>query len=146
MTGWIPLKNDFIAADVIRWDEAVYAKPGRRSRRPVKIGTRRVTAEVLKGPDADGWVALLVRQCEVLTETVIGQVVEKFKNGRSLRRASDTIVRGKPERLLWTDETARDAVLASLQPDQAAPEPRPRRSASKNRKTTPKRPRKRTRR
>lgn len=143
MSQWIALTKDFIAADVIRWDEAVYAKPGRRSRRPVKIGTRRVTAEVLKGPDAEGWVALLVRQCEVLTETVIGQVVEKFKIGRSLRRASDTILRGKAERLLWTDETARDAVLASFQPDQVAPKPR--RSAG-TKKSTPKGPRKRTRR
>lgn len=70
MTGWIPLTNEFIAADVIRWDEAVYAKCGRRSRCPVKIGTRRVTAEVLKEPDTGGWVALLVRRCEGPTKMV----------------------------------------------------------------------------
>jgi len=142
MTGWIPLTDQFIAADVIRWDEAVYANSSRRSRRPVKIGTRRVTAEVLKGPDAQGWVGLLVRQCEVLTETVIGHVVEKFRNGRTLRRSRDTILRGKPERLLWTEETARDGVLASLEPAQPAPAPRKRSSTAgqgskrRKRKTT----------
>lgn len=143
MSEWIPLTKDFIAADVIRWDEAVYAKPGRRSRRPAKIGTRRVTAEVLQGPDVEGWVALLVRQCEVLTETVIGQVVENFKNGRFLRRSRDTILRGNPERLLWTDETARDVVLASFEPAQLAPKPRRRssspRQGSKRRARKPKR-------
>ncbi|GMW05875.1 MAG: hypothetical protein AMXMBFR8_06720 [Nevskiales bacterium] len=124
MSDWIPLEKDFIEADVVRWEEAVYAKFGRRSRRPAKIGTRRVTGEVLKGPDGEGWVALLVRQCEVLTETVIGQVVEKFRNGRSVRRSRDTILRGKPERLLWTDETARDVVLASLEPVPLTPKRR----------------------
>lgn len=143
MSEWIPLEKDFIAADVIRWDESVFARSSRGSRKPTKIGTRRLTAEVIKGPDEAGWVALLVRHCEILSEAVIGQVVEKFKNGSSLRRSQNTILRGKPERLLWTDETARDAVLASLQPDQVTPQPR--RNTSAKRKPA-QRPRKRTRR
>lgn len=120
MGQWIKVDRDFIEADVIRWEEAVFAEPGRRSRRPTKIGTRRVAAEVTKGPDEERWVALLVRQCEVLTETVIGQLVEKFREGKTLRRSLETIVRGAPERRLWTDESARDAVLASTPPGRRA--------------------------
>jgi hypothetical protein len=124
MTEWIRLTADFIEADVIRWNEAVFARQSRRARQPIKIGTRRVTAEVLKGPDAEGWVALLVRRCEVLSETVIGQTVEVFKNGKSLRRSRNTLLRGEPERLLWSDETARDVVASAFPAEVSPPKPR----------------------
>ena len=132
MTAWIPLQGGFIEADVIRWEEAVFGRPGRRTKRPMKIGARRVTAEVLKGPDSDGWVALLVRQCEVLSETVIGQVVEAFKNGKEIRRSEKTILRGKPERLPWSDESARDIVASRFLSDR--PTPKPRRTTTRARK------------
>jgi hypothetical protein len=145
MGQWISVDKKFIEADVIRWEEAVFARSGRRSRRPIKIGSRRVTAEVTKGPDGDGWVTLLVRQCEVLTETVIGQVVEKFNDGSALRRSRKTILRGAPERLLWTDETARDAVLKSIEPSQVGRNPQARRRRGNKKRTRPN-PRKPTRR
>lgn len=112
MSEWIPLTAGFIAADVIRWEEAVFSKAQRRSRRAMKIGARRITAEVGKGPDSEGWVALLVRQCQVLSEIAVGHDVEVFANGTPLRRSVSTILRGKPERLLWSDESARDVVAS----------------------------------
>lgn len=145
MSEWIRLTADFIEADVIRWDEAVFARQGRRARQPMKIGTRRITAEVLKGPDAEGWVALLVRRCEVLSETVIGQAVEVFKNGKSLRRSRSTLLRGEPERLLWSDETARDVVASAFLAE--VPPPKPRRTRTPRTRKGPARGRtKRTRR
>lgn len=145
MSAWIPLEKDFIEADVIRWEEAVFATPVRRSKKPMKIGVRRVTAEVLWGPDEGGWVGLLVRQCDILSETVIGQVVEKYKNGCGIRRARGTILRGKPERLLWTDETARN-VVASGMPRQAQETPASLHGNSATKKGPSRRSRKRTRR
>jgi len=141
MGDWIPLKGGFIEADVIRWEEAVFAPKGRRSPRPIKIGARRVTSEVLKAPDAEGWVALLVRQCEVLSETVIGRTVEVFKNGKNIRRSEKTILRGTPERLLWSDESARDIVASRFLNDRQPPEPR-RPRPEKPRPSTRKGPRK----
>ena len=130
MSEWTPLTSGFIAADVIRWEEAVFSKTQRRSRRAMKIGTRRITAEVTSGPDNEGWVTLLVRQCEVLTEIAVGHDVEVFANGAPLRRAISTIMRGKPERLLWSDETARDIVasrfLGAGEPPGSSPPRHPR--------------------
>jgi hypothetical protein len=61
MTEWVPVHDGgFIAADVIRWKEGVYTqRRGRKTKAP-RLGDRLVTAEVLNGPDADGWVRLLL--------------------------------------------------------------------------------------
>jgi hypothetical protein len=104
---WIPIQDSgFIAADVIRWKEGVYAHRRGRNAKAPRLGDRLVTAEVLQGADADGWVQLLVRKCEILLEISIIKpplIAEKTQ----IRRALKTIMRGKPERLLWSDESAR---------------------------------------
>ena len=112
MTEWIPIQTGgFIAADVIRWREGVY-KPRKSSKsKAVRIGNHLVTAEVLKEPDAKGWVRLLVRKCDILSD-VQGKTLTRIPVSTEIKRASRTIMRGKPERLLWSDESAR-AALAS---------------------------------
>ena len=146
MTDWIPIAQGFIHADVIRWEEAVYSRPNRRGGRARSIGTRRVTAEVIEGADADGWVLLLVRQCEILSETAIGHVVEEYKNGKELRRSSATIIKGKPQRLLWSDETARDLVASEFSVEPQSQKPRGKSMGQKRRTPRSRKPRSRTRR
>lgn len=76
----------------------------------MKIGEREVIAEVLDGPDAEGWVTLLVRDCQLLTEHLkSGQ----FKPGTQMRRKAATVLRGAPARLKWSDEAARGSVKGS---------------------------------
>jgi len=106
---WIPCASGFIEADVIRWHESVWHKPRRRRGRAVNIGDRMVTAEVIG--DQGGWVDLLVRDCEVLREPT-NRKVAPLPNDMEVRRKRGTIEKGKPERLLWSDETAR-ALLVS---------------------------------
>lgn len=114
---WIEA-GDFIAADVIRWTEAVFDRKG-RSKKAVKIGERRVTAEVLEH-DGD-WARLLVRACEITRDEQAGRTVEKFKPETSIKRASKTIRRGKAERLRWNDETKRDSVVRDKQKSRFVP-------------------------
>lgn len=109
MTNWIPAP-DFIAADVIRWTEGVFEN--RRRGKALRIGERRVAAEVLSRGD-DGWVRLIVRACTITRDEFGGKTVTVLKTGTAIRRSIKTILRGKPERLLWDDESARAAVLAS---------------------------------
>ena len=111
MATWIPCGNDFIHADVIRWKESVFAARKKRSARALKTGERLVIAEVLRDGEEDGWVRLLIRGCEILSERT-QKKVEKLKNGSEVKRQRRTIMRGKPERLAWSDESAR-ALLAS---------------------------------
>src|ERR1700687_988145 len=109
MPKWIPCGGGFIEADVIRWKEAVWRRSKRKRRRAVRLGDGRVTAEVIR--DEDGWVDLLIRGYAVSDE-IRGRKVEVLAKGTEIRRKRSTIERGKPERLPWSDETAR-AALAS---------------------------------
>lgn len=114
MAEWIPIEGGaFVAADVIRWKENVYAPKRSRKARPPRLGDRLVTAEVLQGPDADGWVRLLVRHCEILTELSVRKPPHVTRN-TEIKRAVRTIMRGNPERLAWSDESARAAVVSTF--------------------------------
>lgn len=120
MTDWIPVEGEFIQADVVRWREAVFYKPRRRGARAVKFGTRQVIAEVLREEDQDRLVLLLVRGCEGSSE-MVGKPVEIFKKGTQVRRARRTIMRGQPERLVWSDETARSLLASHFLGNRTAP-------------------------
>lgn len=109
MEQWVEAA-DFIAADVIRWKEAVFDRGGRR-KKALRIGERLVIAEVLHRGD-DGWVRLLVRVCTITRDDQAGKRVPALKTESEIKRGAKTILRGNPERLLWDDEGARDAVLA----------------------------------
>jgi hypothetical protein len=112
MTVWIPVGDGFIEADVIRWKEPVFKN--RRRGQPARVGDRLVTAEVLREADEDGWVHLLVRHSEVLSVKTSWQLSDVLlpATGTETRRRLRTIVRGNPERLAWSDESAR-AIVAS---------------------------------
>ena len=109
MDQWVPA-TDFIAADVIRWTEGIYDR--RKRGKALRIGERLIAAEVIER-GKDGWVKLLVRACTITKDEFAGRPIILLKAGEILRRGEKTILRGKPQRLLWNDETARAAVLAS---------------------------------
>lgn len=111
MAEWIECGDRFIGADVIRWTEAVWENRRGRSGKAAKIGERRVIAEVLREPNKDGWVRLLVRACEVISDKQSRPFRRpkplELKKGDEIKRQRKTLVRGKPERLPWSDESAR---------------------------------------
>ncbi len=107
MDQWIPAK-DFIAADVVRWTEGIYDR--RRRGKALRIGERLIAAEVIER-GKDGWVKLLVRACTITKDEFAGKSILPLKAGEQVRRGEKTILRGKPQRLLWDDETARQAVV-----------------------------------
>lgn len=107
MDEWVPAE-DFIAADVIRWTEGIFDR--RRKGKALRIGERRVTAEVLsRGPD--NWVQLLVRGVEITRSDYAGKTIPLLKAGETVKRGLTTVLRGKPVRLPWSDESARAAVV-----------------------------------
>jgi hypothetical protein len=110
MTVWLACADGFIAADVIRWREGIWERRGPKGGRSMKIGDRDVIAEVIDGPDEDGFVTLLVRDCVVLTDNLrTGQL----KAGERMRRKAATIQRGEPARMRWSDEAARASIRGS---------------------------------
>jgi hypothetical protein len=119
MENWIPCGSGFIEADVIRWKEAAWEKRSRRrNARAVNAGERLVIAEVIS--DKDGWVDLLLRGCTIVSVKP-GWLLKPLEKNLAVRRRRPTIERGNPERLLWSDESARAVLiskfLGSTQPD-----------------------------
>jgi hypothetical protein len=112
MAVWIPVGDGFIEADVIRWKEPVFKN--RRSGRAALVGDRVVFAEVLRESDADGWVYLMVRRSEVVSAKIGWSLSDVLLPaiGTETKRQLRTIFRGNPERLAWSDESAR-AIVAS---------------------------------
>lgn len=106
----MPCGDRFIAADVIRWREAIWKTKTSKKARPRKIGERLLTAEVVKREGA-GWVRLKIAQCETTNAEDWIFTIPPVDAGTIVRRQIATIKRGKPLRLEWTDETARLAVL-----------------------------------
>lgn len=107
MDQWVPA-TDFIAADVVRWTEGIYDR--RKRGKALRIGERLIAAEVIER-GKDGWVKLLVRACTITKDEFAGKSILPLKAGEQVRRGEKTILRGKPQRLLWDDETARQAVV-----------------------------------
>ena len=68
---------------------------------------------MLQEPDVKGWVKLLVRKCEILVEFSTKKL-SPISIGTEIKRARKTIMRGNPERLLWSDESARDIVAGKF--------------------------------
>ena len=107
MDQWIPAM-DFIAADVVRWTEGIYDR--RKRGKALRIGERLIAADVIER-GKDGWVKLLVRASSITKDEVAGRPIILLKAGETIKRGEKTILRGKPQRLLWDDETARQAVV-----------------------------------
>ena len=108
MTSWIPCGGAFIEADVIRWKEAAWEHRRRRRGKAVNAGERMVIGEVIRDR-SDGWVELLIRDSTVLSEKK-GWLLKPLPKDIQARRRRRTIERGNPERLPWSDETARAAL------------------------------------
>jgi len=109
MPKWIPCGSGFIEADVIRWKEDVWRRPKRKQGHAVNLGDRVVTAEVIR--DEEGWIDLIIRGCAVSNEKP-GRKVEVLAKDTEIRRKRSTIEQGKPERLMWSDESARTTVAS----------------------------------
>lgn len=116
MSEWIGCRDGFITADIIRWKEAVWDRQRKEQGKGVRIGQRRITAEVV-GKSGE-WVDLLVRECVEAARFTADRPIEIYNAGEIIRRARNTILKyGNPERLRWSDETARTVLLEEGPPE-----------------------------
>lgn len=107
MPNWINCGEDFIAGDVVRWTEAVWLEPKRKTKKKKaeKVGERCVTAAVLT-MDSKGFVRLSVMKDEI-TANKYGMPLKPFTKDQVIVKKRATIGRGNAERLKWSDESAR---------------------------------------
>ena len=119
MGEWIPCGEQFIVGDVIRWTEPIWLelkkKKKSKSKKTVeKLGTRRVTAEVLK-VDARGYVSLSVCQCEIISNPHdLPAKALTLRKKEIIRKQRSTIGKGRGERLKWSEESARSLAASKF--------------------------------
>ena len=109
---WLKCGTQFITGDVLRWTEAVWLEPKRktRKRKSTKAGERRITAAVLT-LDSRGYVRLSVIKDEII-ENKFGMPLKELKREEVIARKRATIERGHPERMAWSEERARDMAVS----------------------------------
>jgi hypothetical protein len=112
MTRWIPCGEGFIVGDVVRWKEPVWAEKGKRKKRLVKVGERRVTGEVTLA-ETRGFVVVSILKCEILASPT-QRALAPYRKGDSIRRKRSTIGRGSGERLEWSEEGARALAVSKF--------------------------------
>lgn len=105
--------GEFVESDVVEWTEAIW--PPNHSRRRKKSrpwGKQKITAQIT-AVDGD-FVKLTILKSEI-TENIIGSELKPYKAGTTITKKRQTIMRGEPERLLWSEEDVRKALLSEPQ-------------------------------
>ena len=107
--AWEPTK-EFIESDVVEWVEAIWS-PNKSRRRKAKLlrwGKQKVVAQIAS-IDGD-FVKLTVLKAAVI-ENIIGSELRSHKVGTTITKKRATLLRGNPERLHWSEEDVRNALL-----------------------------------
>lgn len=104
--------GEFVESDVVEWTEAIW--PPNHSRRRKKSrpwGKQKVTAQITV-VDGD-FVKLTVLRSSII-ENIIGSELKPHKVGTTITKKRQTLMRGEPERLLWSEEDVRKALLSGF--------------------------------
>lgn len=103
--------GEFVESDVVEWTEAIW--PPNHSRRRKKSrpwGKQKIVAQIahIEGD----FVKLTVLKASVI-ENLIGSDLRPHKVGATITKKRQTLMRGEPERLLWSEEDVRRALLVA---------------------------------
>lgn len=107
---WEKAGREFVESDVVEWTEAIW--PPSHSRRRKKSrpwGKQKIVAQIahIEGD----FVKLTVLKASAI-ENLIGSELRPHKVGATITKKRPTLLRGNPERLLWSEEDVRAALLA----------------------------------
>lgn len=110
---WLKCGTEFIVADVIRWREPIWKPQPRKSKKPpTMIGHRIITGQISK-IDRYGWVHIQVAACTVTPLPRWWHPIAPLEVGLPIRRRREKIGQGRVDRLPWSDESARAAIVGS---------------------------------
>ena len=101
--------STFVESDVIEWTEEIW--PQRRRRRKTKpspVGKQRIIAQIT-GIDGD-FIKLTVLKSEIV-ENSVEKEVHPPKPGSVITKKRQTLLRGESQRLHWSEEDVRKALL-----------------------------------
>lgn len=102
---WEKSTKEFVVSDVIEWTETIWPPRNPRSRKkPRPWGKQKVTAQITE-IEAE-YIKLTVLKSEII-ENTIGSELKPHKIGSAIIKKKDTILKGEPQRLHWSEEDVR---------------------------------------
>ena len=107
--SWEQANGDLLEADVIGWQEAIWPLRKSRRKKPRPIGKQAVVGQIFK-IEGD-FITLQVLKAEV-TENLTRRELQPYRIGQTITKKRQTLTRGNPERLHWSEEDVRAALLA----------------------------------
>ena len=116
------LRGGFIPGDIVRWRDPTWPKGKKKEytgqgfggQQTARMGRRLIAAEVIEGPDEDGWMVLLVRSYDNHGMTPLDEIFMAPPVKKQIRRKYTTIMRGEPERLAWENERLRAELVSEV--------------------------------
>jgi len=105
---WEKSKGDFIEADVVEWIEAIWSLNKYKKGKSKPWGRQKVVGQITK---VEGDVLQLIVLRAIIIENVIGADLRPYKTGVSITKKRATLLKGSPERLHWSEEEVRAALL-----------------------------------
>ena len=101
--------DSFVISDVIEWTEAIWPRRKTRQRsKPRPIGKQKIIAQIAS-IDGD-FIKLTVLKSELL-ENLVAKELLPHKVGTIITKKHTTLLRGEPQRLHWSEEDVRKALL-----------------------------------
>jgi hypothetical protein len=115
--AWEKLSGDFVESDVVEWTEAIWPPNtnqghSRRRKKSRPWGKQKIIAQIIA---TEGDFLKLTILKSAITENLIGSELKPSKIGSTITKKCSTLLRGEPERLLWSEEDVRTALLTHPQ-------------------------------
>ena len=106
---WEKAQGEFVESDVVEWVEAIWSPNKFKKKKSRPWGKQKVVAQIasIEGE----FVKLTVLKATVI-ENIIGSELRPHKVGGTITKKQATILRSNPERLHWTEEDVRMALLS----------------------------------
>ncbi|MDE1152824.1 MAG: hypothetical protein PW788_09835 [Micavibrio sp.] len=106
---WELAKGELVESDVVEWVEAIWSPNKFKKRKSRPWGKQKVIAQIahIEGE----FVKLTVLKAAVI-ENIIGSELRPHKVGTTITKKRSTLLRGNPERLHWSEEDVRAALVA----------------------------------
>lgn len=108
-SNWESAVGELVISDVIEWTETIWpARKPRRKSKPKPLGKQRVTGQIT-GIEGD-FITLVILKAEV-TDNPHRADIRPQQVGTVLTKKQQTILKGEPQRLHWSEEDVRKTLI-----------------------------------
>lgn len=109
---WDSTVRELVISDVIEWTETIWpARKPRRKSKPKPLGKQKVTGQIT-GIEGDFVTFTILRSA--IIENPDRADIKPHAIGAALTKKLHTILKGEPQRLHWSEEDVRAALLEDI--------------------------------